>query len=433
MRELRERLNVPVGESGVDMAIRAGRYADIAQGYVDDKYGDQVSAWGVELTNGDRWVSSLQFELNHKLDNALAGQYEVVEKVNGGNDSWGATMTVQGRIKPKVDRVAGGSYKDYTLRADRVQVVTRHPFDDASYNSFLFQGHTATEQAVKDLEGVEHHFSLMPEGSLPSWQPDLLTDRTMHPIELDEMGMLEVELLGDRPTISIDSAVRLLNGIRHYFRINEELHDYMFVPTQGEDESAKGWEGKPHGKAFRFAMEAAGVSLEPAVRQVEGKREVDRSSFAYKYWIMAHHIVMRNTVEVPIIGGNSTSFSDGDENRISQPKHYENRYAYDATSFRTLVNSSLDAAEHDSGYSDEVAVAVRSFFEHLDANNRIDLKSLLQNSIFGVGIGAMLGVTGVFEKEDKIAEYEDMVGRLQAKIEAVGVEKADSGITVINM
>jgi hypothetical protein len=50
-----------------------------------------------------------------------------------------------------------------------------------------------------------------------------------------------------------------------------------------------------------------------------------------------------------------------------------------------------------------------------------------------MGIGAMLGVTGVFEKEDKIAEYKDMVGRLQAKIEAVGVEKADSGITVINM
>lgn len=415
------------------MAIRAGRYADIAQGYVDDKYGDQVRTWGVELTNGDRWASSLQNELNDKLDKALEGRYEAVEKVEGGNDSWGTTTTVGWRIRPKVDRVAGGSYKDYTLRADRVQVVTRHPFDDASYNSFLFQGHTATEQAVKDLEGVEHHFSLMPEGSLPSWQPDLLTDRTMHPTELDEMGMLEVELLAGKPTISIDSAVRLLNGMRHYFRINEELHDYMFVPTQGEDESAKGWERKPHGKAFRFAMEAAGISIEPAVTQVDGKRDIDVKSFAYKYWHMAYTIVMRNTVEVPIIGGKSTSFSDGGKDRIARPKHHRHRYEYDPTNLKTLFNSSLEAAEHDSGYSDEVAVAVRSFFEHLDVNNRIDLKSLLQNSIFGMGIGAMLGVTGVFEKEDKIAEYNDMVGRLQAKIEAVGVEKADSGITVINI
>lgn len=101
MEDLRTQLNVPIGDSGVDVAIRAGRYADIAQAHVEAKYGEKVATWAEEAAEEDRLFGPLDRAVSRKLDEETKNQYEAEEPLEG-TDYYGGTKTRYSHIKPEV-------------------------------------------------------------------------------------------------------------------------------------------------------------------------------------------------------------------------------------------------------------------------------------------------------------------------------------------
>lgn len=285
-----------------------------------------------------------------------------------------------------------------------------------------------TERDIQALEAIECHFGTTDSG-LFIWSPELLTERTMHPTELLDMGMLDLEMVRERATISLDSAIRLLNGMRLYFGTEQDIQDYLLVPFEELGENP-GYDGKPHGRALDHGFASAGLLLDDIIPRVEGEdREKLYESRDFKYWKLIHHTVMRNTVYLPIVGSSSTHFAH-DGRRT--PQHRELRYEYDVRTLSTLRGTAIDGAIRDSGHADEVTTAVDAYFAHLNENNRVDAQRLLGNIMGSIGISVAIAGASK-ELEPRIEEYVDFVDRMQEQLKDAGVEQAESGVAIVRM
>ncbi len=426
--EIRQQLNVPVGDTRADQAIRTGRYFDIANAHIKDSFGERFRELSAE--KGERFMISLKADrIGNVLLEEVRNSSERRVDLSVADESWAGRS--KGQLLPSVRRPLGGDVDDTELTCSGLEVVRQHPYKDDMYDWFELPEQAVDARDQKSLSMIEQYFSALGTEHLRAWTSDIMaTDRTMHPIELDDAGILDVEVIGDKATISLDAAIRLLNGMRIYFGRDEYLFDHSYVPLDGVVET-HGWDETPHGKAFDHALRVAGIEPERTAASPGDEQLVfNPDSPANKFWQLAHALVMRNTVEVPIIGGRTTDF-ETKKGMAPKPIHHWNRYDYDVRTLASLKGSAIEASRRDSSHSDDISLAVKLFFEHLDVNNRIDLGKLTKNMLTHLSLGLVLGTRdeGI---EENVDEFNDVVERLKCKLDNAGVAQPESGIVIIN-